>query len=264
MNLLKFSIGLTLFTSTFFAACKKDDDDDGEPSENACKVTSAQYSLGQSTINATYTYNGNQVTKVQFPTFNYTFDYTGNNISKRNYFLSAGANPEIYDQISYNTDGTISRIESYAQDTSGTSYLPAQRIDFSYSGGKLSKTSFYELDGAISDLYLENTYTYTGNNISSLSMKEITDTGDITGTVNYTYDTNPNYFKKQNSQAYMIDILFNPILLDDGSFLPMVFSENNVTKISTSDITYESDTRQNVTNVKVGANSLARYTYQCP
>lgn len=263
MNLLKFSIGLTLFTSTFFAACKKDDDDDGDQPENACKVSNVQYSFGQETMNATYVYNGNQVSKVQFPDFNYTFDYTGNNITKRNYFFSAGAKPEIYDQVSYNTDGTISRIDTYA-DTSGTSYITVQRIDFSYSGGKLSKTSFYELNGAISDLYLENTYTYTGNNITSLSMKEITDTGDITGTVNYTYDSNPNYFKKQNAQSYMIDLLFNTIFLDDGSFLPMAFSENNVTKISTEDITYESDTRQNVTNIKVGGTSIARYTYQCP
>jgi hypothetical protein len=262
MNHLKFAISLTLFITTFFAACKKDDDDDSG-SENACKVTNVQYyDDGQPDETATYTYNGNQVTKVQFSNYNYTLEYSGNNITKRNYFVSAGATPELYDQISYNSDGTISKIESFEK-SSATAYSPFLRLDFIYSSGKLNKTRYFAFDSTgASALALENTYTFTGNNITSLNFQNFADTTQ--GTVSYTYDTNPNFFKKQNSQIYIVDFLFNHFLFDDGSFLPMAFSENNVTKIVNTDISYESDTNQNLKDLKFGGDLIARYTYQCP
>ena len=264
MNLLKFSIGLTLFTSTFFAACKKDDDDDdGGGNQNACKVSQVQYfDSGQVYETGRYTYTENQLTKVQFDDYYYTFERTNNNISKRNYFFSASSSPEYYDQITYNSDGTISRIE-VSEKTQTSTYTPVLRIENTYSGGKINKTNYLLIDGGMTEPFLESTYTYTGNNITSMSYVDYSDTSQ--GTVNYTYDSNPNLFKKQNNQIFLVDQLFN-FLFSFESFilLPMGFSENNVTNISNTTISYESDDRQNLKDVKIGGILFARYTSQCP
>lgn len=265
MNLLKFSIGLTLFTSTFFAACKKDDDDDdGGSSGNACKVSQVQYfDSGRVEETGNYTYTGNQLTKVQFNDYYYTFEYTNNNISKRNYFVSAASTPEYYDQITYNSDGTVNRIEISAK-TQTSSYAPFLRIDNTYSGGKLNKTTYLFIDGGVTEPIIESNYTYTGNNITTLNYTDYTDTSQ--GTINYTYDSNPNFFKKQNSQAFLVEQIFNIFLFSIEGFalLPMGISENNVTNISNSTISYEPDDKQNLKDLKIGGDLFARYTYQCP
>ncbi|MCU7548953.1 hypothetical protein OCK74_07485 [Chitinophagaceae bacterium LB-8] len=262
MNHLKIALILTLFSSTFFAACKKDDDNGGN-SENACKVSNVQYfDSGQVIETGTYTYTGNQVSKIQFNDYNFTFEYTGNNVSKRNYFFSAGSSPEAYDQISYNSDNTVSKIETFSKSNTSSTYSSVYRLDFVYTGGKLSKVRYLDVTGGASDLLVENTYTYTGNNITSLSYVDYTDTTQ--GTINYTYDTNPNLFKKQNSQTYQIDFFFNPLLFDSqGSLLPMAFSENNVTKLENTQIDYVSDDKKNLKDLKIGGVVLASYSYSC-
>jgi hypothetical protein len=264
MKYLKFALILSLFTSTFFAACKKDDDDDGDSSENACKVSTVQYyDSGQVVQTGTYTYTGNQVTRIQYDTYNSTFEYTGNNISKRNYFVSAGASPELYDQVSYNSDGTISKIESFGQ--TQTSYEPYFRVDFVYSGGKLNKTTYYEVDGGTTTPLFESAFTYTGNNITSVKLE-----GDSiqATTLEYTYDTNPNRLKKQNSQIFLVENTFNLNFFITSSlqgtlFLPMAFSENNVTGVSNSTVSYESDDRQNLKDIKIENELFIRYNYLC-
>lgn len=264
MKYLKFAITLTLFTSTFFAACKKDDDD-GDNSENACKVSTVQYfdTTGQVAETGTYTYTGNQVTKIQYDGYNSTFEYTGNNISKRNYFFSAGANPEVYDQVSYNSDGTISKVESFI--TAQPSYVSFFRVDFVYSGGKLNKATYYEVDGGTTTPLFESAFTYTGNNITSVKLE-----GDSiqSTTIDYTYDTNPNRLKKQNSQIFLVENTFNLNFLITSSlqgivFLPMAFSENNVTGVSNSTVSYESDDRQNLKDIKLENELFIRYNYLC-
>jgi hypothetical protein len=264
MKYLKFALILSLFTSTFFAACKKDDDDDGDDSEDACKVSNVQYfdTNGQVGETGTYTYTGNQVTKIQYTDYNSTFEYSGNNISKRNFFFSAGANPGVYDQVSYNSDGTISKIESFGQ--TQTSYVSFFRVDFVYSGGKLSKTAYFEVDGGTSTPLFESAFTYTGNNITSVKLE-----GDSiqTTTLEYTYDTNPNRLKKQNSQIFLVENSFNLnfyIFPTQGILLlPMAFSENNVTGVSGSTVSYESDDRQNLKDIKLDNDLFIRYNYLC-
>jgi hypothetical protein len=261
MNHLKFAISLTLFITTFFAACKKDDDDDSG-SENACKISTVQYfDSGQVDLTGTYTYTGNQITKVQYDDYNSTFEYNGNNISKRNYFVSAGATPEFYDQVSYNSDGTISKIETFGRTQS--SYESFFRVDFVYSGGKLSKTTFLELDGGTTAPILENTYTYTGNNITSVRIES----DSVQQTVNYTYDTNPNHLKKQNNQVFLVDQTFNLnffLFSEQGIvLLPMVYSENNVTSISNVNVSYKSDDRQNLKDIEIDGDLFIRYNYLC-
>jgi hypothetical protein len=246
----------------FIIGCKKDDDN-GDTPDNACKISNVQYyDSGQVVQSGTYTYTGNQITKLQFNNYNFTFTYAGNNISKRNYFFSAGASPENYDTIIYNSDNTISKIETFTQSNTGTSYSSVLRIEFVYAGGKLSKTRYLDISGGATDVFMENTFTYTGNNITSLSFVNFADTTQ--GTVNYTYDTNSNHFKKQNSQAYLVDFLFNPILLDEqGSLLPLAFSENNVTGISNTQIGYVSDDKNNLKDITIAGDLFARYSYQC-
>lgn len=84
-------------------------------------------------------------------------------------------------------------------------------------------------------------------------------------TITYTYDTKPNYFKKQHTQIHLIDPFFgdaNPI------YFPLAISENNVTSWSvdggTPDaLAYTLDEKQNLKDLKINNMTATSYLYQC-
>ncbi len=262
MKTLKISL-LFLFTaSVFFYGCKKDKDDD--PAQQTCRVTKVNYfeSTGAPLDSAAYTYTGDKVSKVQLSEQNYTLEYNGNNVVKRNIFSSAGATPDAYDQVTYNSDGTINKIESFERVSSN--YVLGYRANFTYSGGKLTKAAFSDINNNTATVYEDYVYTYTGNNITSSLYTDYTGSAPSTQTLTYTFDTNTNYFKKQNSQFLLIDAFFADF---DGLFLPLAFSENNVISISSAGqsipLSYTLDSRQNLGDIRLLNQLFARYTYQC-
>ncbi len=261
MKTLKISL-LFLFTaSVFFYGCKKDKDDD--PAQQTCRVAKVNYfeTNGTAFDSAFYTYTGDKVTKVQLSDANFTLEYNGNNVVKRNYFFSAASTPDAYDQVSYNGDGTISKIEIFERVASN--YASVYRLEFVYAGGKLSKATYSDVTNNVATREEEYVYNYAGNNISSAVYTDYLNSTPAQ-TLTYTYDTNENVFKKQNSQSLLIDFLFLDL---DGSILPLFFSGNNVLSLSGNGqsipLSYTLDTRQNLGEIRLVNQLFARYTYQC-
>lgn len=263
------SLVIFIAATTLLFACKKDDTDDGGGGSTNCRNTKVVYFEGTATPydSAVYTYTGDKVTKVQLGSSNFTLEYSGNNITKRNFFTTAGATPDMYDAITYNSDNTISKMETFYK--SGQNYVLFWRTEFAYTGGKISKVTNYEVNNNTATGWDEYTFNYTGNNITTVSLKDLTDPASPAQNINYSYDNNPNYFKKQNSNVFLVDAFYiDPELY---LFLPMIFSANNVVSISggagTVNVTYELDNKQNLVNYKImqaGTQFLrSQYIYTC-
>jgi len=262
MKIAKISVLFIFASSVLFYGCKKDKDND--PAQQTCKITKVNYfgTTGAPVDSAAYTYTGDKVSKVQLSTQNYTLEYSGNNVIKRNIFSTAGASADAYDQITYNSDGTINKIESFERVSSN--YVLAYRAAFTYSGAKLTKATFSDINNNTATVYEDYVYNYTGNNITSSVYTDYSGSTPFTQTFTYTFDTNTNYFKKQNSQFLLIDAFFADF---DGLFLPLAFSDNNVTNISSNGqsipFSYTLDSRQNLGDIRLLNQLFARYTYQC-
>jgi hypothetical protein len=259
---------LFITASTLIFSCKKDDTNGGGTPN--CRVTKVNYFETSTTPydSAVYTYTGDKVSKVQLSSANYTLEYTGNNITKRNFFTSAGASPDLYDAITYNGDNTISKIETFYR-VSGSNYALFWSTEFGYTGGKLTKVTNYEVTNNVRTGFDEYTYTYTGNNITTAAYSDLTDPGSPAQNINFAYDNNPNYLKRQNSQVFLLDAFFiDPELY---LFLPMIFSQNNVTTITGDagfvNVSYDLDNNQNLVNYRImqGNTQVLRsqYTYTC-
>lgn len=268
MNVTK-TLGLALLGATLlFTACKKDDDD-ASNNTPGCKVNRALlYTGGSSTASdtATYAYNGDRLTKITGDGEETAFEYSGDRISKINYLTTGTTTPEEYDQVSYNSDGTISKIDYYDR-VSGTTFAAYYRYEFSYTSGKLSKVTEYDLGNSTPEKTWEYTYTYTGNNITKVDETDYTLTPAETTSYNYTYDSNNNYYKKQNAQAMLIDPYFGGA---DGVFLPIFYSANNVTSVGTGlgalPISYTTDDKQNLKDISMiipNAQFRVSYDYLC-
>ena len=101
---------LALFITFSNSSCKKDDKD-----EETCKVSKVEfYNRGNVALAANYTYSGNNITKVDLGSNgSYTLEYSGARIVKRRFFDANTTVSNSYDEISYNADGAISKIESF-------------------------------------------------------------------------------------------------------------------------------------------------------
>ena len=264
MNLTK-TLGLAfLGAALVFTSCKKDDDDTDEPGQQTCRVSKVVYfDAGTREDSATYTYTGDKITKATFGDgYYYTFEYSGDRVTKRSGFEKGTTTAEYYQQISYNSDGTISKIESYEPGTT-SGFTVYERYEYTYASGKISKISYFVPDFSTTRVG-EYTYTYTGNNVTGVSLTDFSQTPNTTSALTYTYDTNPNYYKKQNGQIHFIDLIFGDT---DPTLFPLAISENNVTRITGTQggipVSYSLDDKQNLRNFNISGDLLAQYTYQC-
>lgn len=251
-------------TAVFFTSCSKE----GHQNEPTCQVTKVYfYDSGVKDDSATYSYMGNKVTKVQTSSTEYiTYEYKGDKVVRRNFIFSGNpAVPDYHDSIAYNNDGTPARIVNFVY-YNNTNFNYA-RVEFTYSGGKLTKATIFNNDGTGQfEKEEEDTYTYTGNNITALTSVDYSSGVPQSQTINYTYDNNSNYFTKQNAQFFFVDpyISTNDF---DATLLPLYFSANNVTGIGAGalkiPVTYILDQKNNLQQVKLNGSPLVEYVYFC-
>ncbi len=260
MKSLKWLIVCTLSLTTVLMSCNKE----GNQNPAVCRVTKVYiYDSGAKEDSATYFYTGTKVSKVQLSDGNYyTIEYNGNKVAQRKFYNGNATTPDDYDVITYNADGTPSKIESFVQ--INNTNVVYNRVDFSYNAGKLDKITIFDHDGTSLKKVEESTYTYTGNNITKLTRMDIA--SGTQRTFNYVYDDKSSYFKKQNSQFFFID----PFFIVDGfntSFAPLYFSSNNVTGLGFSGITvpfeYILDEKQNLRAIKIAGETALEYTTLC-
>lgn len=244
------TLGLAILCSALlFTSCKKED---AAPAAPTCKVDKASYYAPNATApssTAAYIYNGNKVSKLGIDGDDVVFEYTGEKITRRSFMTTGSSTVSGYDQIAYNTDGTISRMESFGLSNEGT-YEAFERVEFAYSAGQLSGLITYDLTSGLAQKTLQHTYTYTGNNITGVVETDHTIGTPASYSYSYTYDSNANYYKKQNAQSLLIDPYLGGI---DGAFLPLFYSANNVTALSSDGgslpVSYTLDERQNLKEV---------------
>jgi hypothetical protein len=252
----------------FLASCHKNSSDD-QPAAPTCKVTKGYlYDSGAISDSAQYTYTDNKVTKVELNhDYYYTLEYTGEKVSRRNFFVFGTTALAAHDVISYNADGTISKIERFDDQPSLSTY---ERYDFTYANGKLAKVLTWESNGA-GGITQDNDirYVFTGNNITKEIYDDLTSGSPVASdSLTISYDAQPNYFLKQNSQYLLVD----PFFVDpDPSSIAFFLSQNNITKVGytvtdPSDVTnysYTSDANGNFTGLNVDGQPGLKYNYQC-
>jgi len=255
---------LLLFILSFsISACKKDDDD---KKQETCRLIKTEYyNNGTVATSANYKYENGRVVRVEVTgQSNFNLEYTGERITKRRYFPVGSTTANGLDQISYNADGTISRIEMFT--LNGSTQSKNFQIDFAYTGGKLNKATYSEV-GSSGTLQVaeEHTFTYTGNNITS-QVARIFDNGQSQSIpITITHDTNANAFKKINQQIFLIDPFFDDV--EGGILLSLIFSQNNVKeiKIATTSIPFEyiNDSKGYLSSFLLGGQKVAGFNYEC-
>ena len=255
---------LSLVSLSAILSCKKNDSDVNHPLN--CILAKAFYfdTSGSVSDSVTYTYTGDYITKFANASAYVTLEYTADRVARRNFFTSTSPTPDAYDVAAYNGDGTLSNIKSYI--VFGT-FVQYAQCDFTYSGGKLSKLEVrqYDVYSGQLELISSSTFTYTGNNISQ-SVNTYYDPGggppDI-ATLVYSFDNNENYFGKTN--AIFTDYIFVDAI--DGSIVPLLFSGNNVTKVTEGSdetlLVYTLDSNQNFYEFLFAGKKYSRYTYDC-
>ena len=245
-------------------SCKKNDSDVNQPL--TCILAKAFYfdSIGAVSDSVIYAHTGSNITKLSNAAGHVTLEYTNDKVSRRNFFDATNTTPDAYDIAEYNNDGTLSSIKSYI--LFGT-FVQYAQYDFTYSGDKLSKLDVKQYDTYSNQLELVSfsTFTYSGNNITQ-SVTTYYDPGggppDI-GTLVYSFDNSENYFRKNN--AIFTDYLFVNAI--DGSIIPLLFSANNVTKVTEgtdeTPLVYTLDSNQNFYEFLFAGQKYSRYVYEC-
>ena len=242
----------------FFTSCNPDDPDPAQPS---CKVVkSYAYDVGGPYDSAVYTYTNNKLTKVESTEYSITLEYTGENVTKRNFYVPGSTTLDAYEQITYNSNGTVSRMSRF----SGS--VEFQRFDFAYNGDKVTKTTMWYMNTGGLAKEQEVSYVYTGNNVTKIYYDDLV-TGAHTDSISLAHDTNPNYFRRQSGQFLLSD----PFFVDfEADILALLFSENNVVKafdpLFPGDDTlfsYTTDSNGNLITFLQDGEIIFKYTYQC-
>jgi len=247
-----------------FIGCQKEPDG-GQvtpPPATTCKLekTYAYDDTGAVIDSALYVYAGDQVSRINYLDYYVTYEYQGSKVSKRNYIETGGTSSFGYDKFTYNSDGTLNKIEFFV-------LSPLPIVIYSYEltwvGGKLSKiVSKEDLagSGTLNPEY-EYTYTYTGNNITQCLVKDLT-TGD-TYTLGYQFDTNANYYSK-TPDALFTDYLFSEF---SPEILAFVLSANSVVVYmedgASYTVGYTLDDKKNLKELALDGQVLVKYFYKC-
>ncbi|MFL5789850.1 MAG: hypothetical protein ACJ748_17445 [Flavisolibacter sp.] len=231
------------------------------------RVSKANYYSGSGTLEETGTFsysNGNQISRIDFTgdkNYYYTFEYSAGKISKRNEFWFPGSTTaDAYESISYNGDGTTSSIDYYEKD--GSSYSKMERTDFTYVNGKISKITETWVNNNTNDLQQQYDYTYANGNISTVTSTDYNTTPADVETVNFTFDSNKNYFNSVFLQPFITDDSFYPV---DESTMSVLLSTNNVSSEKVGNVTtpvsYTLDDHNNLTKVSVSGFQILGYEY---
>ena len=260
---------LCLLPIIFLFSCQKETDETTSRTTGNCKVEK-QYIYddgGAIYDSAFYTYNGNNITKVENSDGYITFEYSNDKIIKRNVFLPGTTILDAYDVVTYNADGTIEKIEQYDSFT-GAMEKDGELI-FTYTSGKLTNLKIWEDYGSGTlELTTEFIYKYTGSNATQVVAKYFFQgNAGETHTLNLQFDSMPNYLRKQSPQFLLTDLFQFEF---DGLWLITFTSENNVIKIKDANnpsddilLSYTPDSNGNLSTLAIDGTIGLRYSYEC-
>jgi hypothetical protein len=204
-----------------------------------------------------YTYTNEKISQVTLGNeYRISVKYEGDKVVRRDYFDLSTNTADGYSIISYNPDGTINRIEEYANGQ----MIADWTYRFTYTSGKLTKLTL--LDDQ-SQPFEEYVYTYSGNNISKTEYIDDPGGSSMHYTTEWKYDNRKNVYTS-NQQALLLDGVF---MLDMGSYAAFCLSANNVTEISydntTDPVVYTRDAQNNITETKLAGSLFSKNIYEC-
>ncbi|HEX6334405.1 MAG TPA: hypothetical protein VFZ78_09275, partial [Flavisolibacter sp.] len=207
------------------------------------------------------TYTGSQVTDARYNSSYKTFQYSGDRPVRITDYSNAGTMIQYY-QFSYNSDGTLSSIESFQQ--VGASVAKVKLVNYTYTSGKLTKIASHQVSGGVVNPNAqEYAITWTGNNATQLVY-----TDNLFGyppeTITLSYDNQPNYLKPVGDYFWMYDASAATYL--DETMLILYSTANNIIQISNSGFsvtrTYAVNAGQKLTGITWG-NITETFVYEC-
>jgi hypothetical protein len=248
-----------------FVACQKDPDETLDPPN--CKLESIFYYNENGTVGDTakIEYNGDLISKVSYGDYYVIPEYANGLISKRNFFLPGSTTLLAYDVFTYNPDSTISKVEAFIVSPQSPVPYPSYHHVFSWTGKKLDKLEYHaDTSGSGPALLVEDYFTYTGDNITRVINRDLE--FQYSDTLDYTYDGNSNYYRK-NPSLWLTDLLFADFI---SITLPFALSANNVTSVAQdagtaipSVITYSTTSREEIQTLIIDGGTFSRYNYKC-
>lgn len=244
-----------------FLGCQKEPDEVLTPPN--CKLDRLLYYDEQGNVDTgTVEYNGDQVSRVNYGDFYVEFEYANGLVSKKKYYF-----PDLtvsVDQVTYNPDSTISRVDRYLTFGGQQSTVLADSYHFIWVGKQLAKLETWsDTSGTGLALIWEDLFTYTGNNISKVVFNDFE--FQYSDTTNFFYDSKLNYYRKDPA-LLLSDILFVNYL---GESMAFALSVNNVVSLDHNDpsskvnLTYGETDKQAIESLTVDGNIYSRYKYNC-
>jgi len=258
--------GLILSVSVLLLASCQQDPDPTPPASNCKLQKEYSYDSGSVDDSAIYTYTNNRVTKVETSYLYFTVEYANDKISRRNFYQPGTTVMNGHEIITYNSDGTINKVERF--EDNGSNAVLWERMNFTYSGGKLVKVATVADDGTGTVApYSDVNFQYTGNNVTKEVYTYFGSTPE-TDSITFQNDANPNYFTHQSTQFWLLD----PNFLDaEAQALVFFLNQNNVTTVIDSydplspiHYSYEADSHGNLIRFKEDGTLYLQYVYSCP
>lgn len=253
------------------ASCKKDP----KPAP-VCKliqsVDEPESNVDAKTIN--YTWNNGNISKAEIIAEEEAavFTYNGNNkISNYKTFTSTNPVPAKQYNFNYNNDNTYSKIDYYLNGKLNRVY------EFQNTNGRISKIieKKADINGQVgSNPSAEYEFNYTDNNVTRIIL---TRADGLLGTYDYSYDNQPNNYKKIHEQFSIMDysqatswtLRLNKFFLSEN--------QNNCIKLSTKavlnnepieetseEFIYKPDGKGNLyETTDASGHVIGNYTYEC-
>jgi len=203
------------------------------PPAPSCKpVTAFYYANNAIYDSASFIYNGTKVMRAESDIKSITYTYAGSNITSLTYFDKLAKAVSFVDSTDYDANNRITRLRVWFYPGRFSAVNDQYTYLFSYKGNNIDKINAIHQgeSNASSGDSLTNIFNVdaAGNTQSIVTIDR---QGNVYDSVHYSYDSNPNYFKKMNPNFFIFDANFQM----QGRYLhhlPYATSTNNVTNFS--------------------------------
>ena len=263
---------LSVLASILFVSCQQEVSDEIFSQVQQCKVVNGYYYGGSTGINdsARFIYDASgKIMKWEGAQGYYDYFYSGDNIVLRT-FKENGTNDLWWlDSIRYNANNTISEVVFYDFSQQASSDTLHSKVIFQYQNNQLYRlidVDYYDYGfGPQTDTGYTDVFWNAGN-IEKMVFLDVY--GNAYDSINYQYNSDPNYFRLVHPHFFLFDPEFE-LHAGFDPHLAYFYSRNNVSSFriygnSDYPITYGIDSLNHVTEVNMCGFEYMKYRYQCP
>jgi hypothetical protein len=259
--------GIVCMLAMAITACQKEiskETGTGNTNPTGCQLSKITYydSSGMADDTAGLVYTNNKITRVNFSGYYINLIYTNNRVTRINYFEKSGTPYDFYDSVRYTSAGKIESLIYYS--TGSGADQPSGGYVLTYNGDGTTAKMIEKVDngGTTLEDAWEYAYTYTAQSITKMTVTELTI--PLSFPLTYTYDNSTNHFSKFPAEFIFADnIMFGISSVQFGFASPFLFSKNNISSVQGVPVTYVTDSKGNLTEVKSGGIRMVLYEYKC-